>query len=237
MRYAAIMAAKKKTKQRKAASKPRQAKKKVRRKVVKKRAAKKTGKKHAAKKKASVKPVWIPTVKQQRFIEEYPIDFNGTQAAVRAKYSKKTAAQQATRLLRNVHIQAAIQKRIGKLTAKADVTVERILSELANIGFANLGDYFRITKDGEPFIDLSDITEDQSAALQEIMVEDFKDGRGDDARDVRRVKIKMLDKSTALDKLGKYLGMFVDRVRLEGDVQITKIQRTIVDPKAGDKRR
>lgn len=215
------MAAKKKTKQRKAANKPRGG------------AAKKTKTKRAAKKKAPAKPVWTPTAKQQRFIEEYPIDFNGTQAAVRAKYSKRTAGQQATRLLRNVHIQAAIQKRVGKLTAKADVTVERVLSELAKIGFANLGDYFRISKEGEPIIDLSDITEDQSAALQEIMVEDFKDGRGDDVRDVRRVKIKMLDKSPALDKLGKYLAMFVDRVRLEGELKITKIQRTIVDPKDG----
>lgn len=224
------MAAKKKTKQRKIPSKPR-AKKKVRREVVKKRATKKTGKKRAAKKKARAKPVWIPTAKQQRFIEEYPIDFNGTQAAVRAKYSKKTAGQQATRLLKNVHIQAAIQKRVGKLTHKADVTVERVLSELSKIGFANLGDYFRISKDGEPIIDLSDITEDQSAALQEIVVEDFKDGRGDNSRDVRRVKIKMLDKCPALDRLGKYLSMFVDRVRHEGELKITKIQRTVVDPK------
>lgn len=226
------MAAKKKAKQR-----GRPAKKKARREILKKRPAKKSKNKRAAKKKAPAESVWTPTTKQRRFIEEYPIDFNGTQAAVRAKYSKRTAGQQATRLLKNVYIQAAIQKRIGKLTHKADVTVERILSELAKIGFANLGDYFRISKEGEPLIDLSDITEEQSAALQEIVVEDFKDGRGDDSRDVRRVKIKMLDKCPALDKLGKYLGMFVDRVKLEGEVQITKIQRTIVDPKAGDKRR
>lgn len=219
------MAAKKKVKQRKTATKPkgRPAKKKARRQIVKKRPSKK--------KKAAAKSVWKPTAKQQRFVEEYPIDFNGTQAAIRAKYSKRTAGQAATRLLKNVHIQAAIQKRIGKLTAKADVSVERVLSELSKIGFANLGNYFRTTKDGEPFIDLSSITEDQAAALQEIMVEDFTDGRGDDSREVRRVKIKMLDKISALEKLGKYLGMFVDRVRLEGGLKITKIQRTVVDPK------
>ena len=199
-------------------------------------------KKRKSKKKAKTKATpkkWQPTAKQQRFIEEYPINFNGTQAAIRAKFSKKTAAQQATRLLKNVHIQAAIQKRVGKLTAKADVTVERILAELSKIGFANLGDYFRISKEGEPFIDLSKITEEQSAALQEITVEDFLDGRGDNSRDVRRIKIKMLDKCPALDKLGKYLGMFIERHKIEGELKITKIQRTIVDPqkKAGSKGR
>lgn len=201
----------------------------------KKPAAKKRGVKVRTKKSAPKK--WAPTPKQQRFIEEYPVDLNASAAAVRAGYSKKTAGQAGHRLLKKVEIQRAIQNRVGKFTARADVTVERILSELSKIGFANLGDYFRITKEGEPFIDLSGITEDQSAALQEIMVEDFKDGRGDDTRDVRRVKIKMLDKSTALDKLGKYLGMFVDRVKIEGGLEITKIQRTIVDPKAGKKRK
>ena len=205
--------------------------------VKKKPSKKKVAKKRVSKKKAANKKPWQPTPKQQRFIEEYPVDFNGTQAAIRAKYSKKTAGQAATRLLKNVHIQAAIQKRVGKLTAKADVSVERILAELSKVGFSNLHDYIRITSDGDPYVDLSEITEDQAAALQEITVEDFIDGRGDNARDVRKIKIKTLDKLSALDKLGKYLGMFVDRVRLEGELKITKIQRTIVDPKTSGKQR
>lgn len=221
------MAAKKKTKQQKTATKPRArpAKKKVRR-------EKQSARKSPAKKKAAVTKLWQPTAKQQRFVEEYPVDFNGTKAAERAGYSKKTAGQQASRLLKNVKIQAAIQKRIGKLTTKAEVSVERVLSELVKVGFANLQDYIRVTSDGDPYVDLSAMTEYQAAALQEITVEDFKDGRGDDARDVRRVKIKMLDKLSALEKLGKYLSMFVDRLKIEGDLTITKIQRTIVDPKA-----
>ncbi|HDZ37156.1 MAG TPA: terminase small subunit [Marinobacter sp.] len=209
----------------------------TKKKTTKKKPSKKKGaKKRVVKKKAPIKK-WQATPKQKRFIEEYPIDFNGTQAAIRAKFSKKTAAQQATRLLKNVHIQAAIQKRVGKLTTKVDITVERIVSELAKVGFSNLGEYFRISKDGEPYIDLSAITEEQSAALQEIMVEDFTDGRGDDARNVRRVKIKTLDKLNALDKLGKYLGMFVDRINLTGEIGIKRIERVIVDPEARGKRK
>ena len=204
-----------------AKKKVRKTKKKVRRRIKKKRRAKK-------------KP-WKATSKQQRFIAEYPADFNATKAAERAGYSKKTAGQQGHRLLKNVQIQREIQKRIAKLTTKADVTVERVLSELMKVGFANLQDYIRITADGDPYIDLSAMTEYQAAALQEITVEDFKDGRGDNARDVRKVKVKMLDKLSALEKLGKYLGMFVDRVKIEGELKITKIQRVIIDPKAGRK--
>lgn len=197
----------------------------------KKRAKKRPSKKRASKKKVANKKPWHATPKQQRFIEEYPVDFNGTKAAERAGYSKKTAGQQASRLLKNVNVQAAIQKLVGKLSLTAGVTAERVLAEIAKVGFANLGDYFRISDEGEPYIDLSDLTEDQMAALQEITVEDFTDGRGDNSRDVRRVKIKMLDKLNALEKLGKNLALFVERHRIEGEIKITKIQRTIVDPK------
>lgn len=200
-------------------------------------AKKKRIKKKVSRKKVSKKRLWTPTPKQQRFIKEYPVDFNATAAAQRAGYSKKTAYSIGSRLLKKVEVQKEIQKAATRLSNKADVTVERILKELSRIGFANLGDYFRISDEGEPFIDLSEITEEQSAALQEIVVEDFKDGRGDNSRDVRRVKIKMLDKCPALDKLGKYLNMFVDQLKVTGDIQYTKIQRTIVDPKTGSKRK
>lgn len=218
MRYADLMAAKKKAKQR-----GRPAKKKVRRQIVKKHPPKK--------KKTPVKKVWKPTAKQQRFIEEYPVDFNATKAAQRAGYSKKTSHSIGHENLTKPEIQQAIQKLVGKLSLNAGVTAERVLAEIAKIGFANLGDYFRISDQGEPYIDLSDLTDDQMAALQEITVEDFTDGRGDNSRDVRRVKIKMLDKLNALEKLGKNFALFVDRVKLEGEIKITKIQRTIVDPK------
>jgi phage terminase small subunit len=51
------------------------------------------------------------SLKQKRFCDEYLIDLNATQAAIRAGYSKKTAASQGERLLRKVEIQACVQKR------------------------------------------------------------------------------------------------------------------------------
>jgi len=69
------------------------------------------------------------TDKQKRFIEEYCVDFNATQAAIRSEYSKKTARQIATNLLSNVYIQEAIQKYMDKLSKKLEFTKEDALKE------------------------------------------------------------------------------------------------------------
>ena len=53
--------------------------------------------------------------------------------------------------------------------------------------------------------------------MVEVVVEDFVDGRGEDARDVRRVKFKLADKKGALVDIGRHLGMFIDRRERSGD--------------------
>lgn len=70
------------------------------------------------------------TPKQRRFVEEYLIDLNGTQAAIRAGYSQKTANPQAARLLANVSIQAAIEDGFERHRDRLDVTVESISRQL-----------------------------------------------------------------------------------------------------------
>lgn len=71
--------------------------------------------------------------KQKRFVKEYLIDLNGTQAAIRAGYSPKTANEQAARLLANVSIQEANQEAMKKREERTDVTVDRVVQELHNI--------------------------------------------------------------------------------------------------------
>jgi len=100
----------------------------------------------------------------------------------------------AYRLLRNVKVQEAITSRIKDREKRTEITQDMVLRELAKIGFANMGDYMKSGADGDPFLDFSQLTRDQSAALAEVTVEDFKDGRGEDARDVRRIKFKLADK-------------------------------------------
>jgi phage terminase small subunit len=70
------------------------------------------------------------TPKQAAFVQEYLVDLNGTQAAIRAGYSPKTANEQAARLLANASVQAAVTKGREKLAAKVEVTAERVLGGL-----------------------------------------------------------------------------------------------------------
>lgn len=165
----------------------------------------------APEKPQGARPKWAEglTGRQWMFVEEYLVDLNGTQAAIRAGYSADTASAGACQLLRNIKIAAAIDR---ALSERPGVTRARIVEELALIGFANMQDYMRSGGDGDPYLDFSKLTRDQAAALAEVIVEDFKEGRGEDARDVRRIKFKLSDKQAALEKLGKALGMFRDRL-------------------------
>ena len=80
------------------------------------------------------------TPKQERFVHEYLVEVNATKAAIRAGYSKKTAQEQSSRLLSNVMVSAAIAKGMKLLAEKTGVAAEKVIAELALIGFANMGE-------------------------------------------------------------------------------------------------
>ena len=79
--------------------------------------------------------------KQQLFVEEYLIDFNATQAAIRAGYSENTAYSQGPRLLENVEIQRGIEKGKQKLIKKLDIKKEDIIRDLIRIKEDNIEDF------------------------------------------------------------------------------------------------
>jgi phage terminase small subunit len=155
------------------------------------------------------------TAKQERFVDEYLIDLNATQAAIRSGYSEKTARQLASRLLSDVDIQDEITKRRAALSEKKGLTVERIVDEMIKLGFSNMQDYMKVGGDGLPQLDWSGLTRDQAAALSEVTV-DTVAGHDEDEngfkRDTTRVKFKLNDKRAALVDLGKHLGMFGDKL-------------------------
>ena len=71
--------------------------------------------------------------RQQRFVDEYLIDLNATQAAIRAGYSAKTAAQAASRLLTNVEVAAATNRTLARRTEKMEINAESITARLMRI--------------------------------------------------------------------------------------------------------
>jgi len=147
--------------------------------------------------------------KRRRFVEEYAIDWNATQAAIRAGYSPKSARTDGPRMLSNAVVQGAIAELMQSMADRCRVSGEHILDETAKIAFVNMMDYMRIGQDGEPFVDLSACTRAQAAGLLSFEVHDYKEGRGEDSRDIRKVVIKLNPaKFNALVKLGERLGLW-----------------------------
>ena len=144
--------------------------------------------------------------KQAAFCREYIVDFNGADAARRAGYSEKTAKEQATRLLTKVHIQAEIQRLVEKALKRNDITVDRVLQEMARLSFTDPRKFF--TDDGA-IKNIKDLNDDEAAALSALEVDELFEGVGRNKEQVGFAKkIKFWDKKGALELLGKYLGIF-----------------------------
>jgi len=152
------------------------------------------------------------TPKQSAFIDEYMVDLNATQAAIRAGYSEKTARSQGQRLLTNVDIANELQKRIDKRSERTEVTQDMVIDELAKIGFSNVQKL--VTSHGG-VINVEDMDEAVAASISsiEIVIQpsgEYDDDGGKIYENVK--KIKLWDKQQALLNLGKHLGMFKERV-------------------------
>ena len=148
------------------------------------------------------------TGKQQLFVLEYIKDFNATQAAIRAGYAKSGARVQGVRLLANANIQNQIRLASKAVLQRVEVEVDDIAQELAQIGFADMGNYIRIDDDGRIFLDFSAIKGGATRVIGEITQEEYVEGKGEDCRLVKKTKFKLHDKLSALEKLARWVGMF-----------------------------
>jgi phage terminase small subunit len=131
------------------------------------------------------------------------------------KSSQRAAETCFGRLLKNVEFSTRVAELAEAAAQGAVMAAREVLEELSRIGRANMLDYMRIGPDGDPVLDWSRLRRDQAAALIEVMVEDFLDGRGKNAREVRRVKFKLASKIDALELLGKHHKLYIDRVEHE----------------------
>ncbi len=150
------------------------------------------------------------------FAREYVKDLNGTRAAIAAGYAKKSARISASRLLTNANISALIASLAKKHADKLDLSTEKVLSELSGVGFSNMLDYVKITEEGGAYVDLSNLTREQSSAIQEVTVDEYMEGKGKHARKVKRTKLKLVDKIRSLDLLGRHLKLFTERIEVGG---------------------
>jgi phage terminase small subunit len=161
------------------------------------------------------------TARQQRFISEYLTDLNATQAAIRAGYSAKTAAEMGAENLRKPQIAAAIAAGKAQQLEKADLSAARVLEEYRRLGFSDLGAIF---DDAGRLKSLKELPPEVRAAIASVKVTKKNLTAGDGiTEDV--VEVRLWDKTRALESLAKHFSLLVDRVEVSGKVDVVQILR------------
>lgn len=159
------------------------------------------------------------TAKQRCFVDEYMIDLNATQAAIRSGYSAATANRIAAQLLAKPHVAAAIAEAQAEQAARTGITADRVLKELAKIGFSDI----RKAVNWKPFVTEIEVDEDTGEAkmavvnqVQVVASDEIDDETAAAISEISQtdkggLKVKLHDKRAALVDIGKHLGMFVDK--------------------------
>lgn len=145
------------------------------------------------------------TDKQKRFCEEYVIDWNATRAAITAGYSEKTARSIGQENLTKPDIQLYISEIQNKLEKLSGISALRNLLELKKMAYSNISDF---REDWNEAKEWDELTDDQKAALSEVIIttRTEKSGDGEGLALIETIKIKTHDKLKAIDSINKMLG-------------------------------
>lgn len=147
-------------------------------------------------------------------VEYYMRGMSKKDALIKAGYAESTANKVAFQIFGREDVQAAIEERRWALRSRSHEIVDRIKEELGRIAFFNIGSFVCVTDDGGFIFDFDEATMEDFAALGEVTVEQFMEGQGEDARPVRKIKVKPYDKKAALDSLARIYGMFQDNLNV-----------------------
>ena len=148
--------------------------------------------------------------KQQCFVDEYLIDLNATQAAIRAGYSEHTAYSIGHELLSKPEIALAIQEVQAERSRRTQITQDRVLEELGRIAFASVSDAVEWGPDGTTVKPSTELSADVLAAVGEVTETRHKDG-------TVTTRVRMHDKQVALQKIADHLGMFKQEVHVTSE--------------------
>ena len=155
------------------------------------------------------------TDKQEFFCQEYMIDLCGTQAAIRAGYSPKTAGVIACELLKKPKIDARIAQLQAERSRRTGINADRVIREFAKIAFLNAEDVV----DMDSATVKEDADKDDTAAIQSVKVRTVPTENGE----IIEREVRFVDKNRALEQLGRHLGIFNDKLSISGDVIDVKI--------------
>lgn len=157
------------------------------------------------------------TSRQARFVEEYPKDWNGTKAAIRAGYSKSTARMQASRLLTNENIASRVREAQAQMISRVKVEQDDVLKELLIVLKSNVSD-FQISE-GNQLTTREGVSDDAMKAVSSIKrrIRRYVEGKGADAQpvEIEEMEYRLWDKTRAIEMGMKHLGLMFDRLKIE----------------------
>lgn len=149
------------------------------------------------------------TKKQKIFADEYLIDLNATRAYKAAYPNVKkdeSARVNGSRLLTNANVNDYIAERMKDREQRTEITQDKVLNELAKVGFANITDY---VSTGKGFVEIKPT--DQIPPEKLGAIAGIKEG-------ANGIEVKLNDKLKALELIGRHLGMFKDKMELSGQI-------------------
>jgi phage terminase small subunit len=145
----------------------------------------------------------VASKKQERFVEEYLIDLNAKQAAIRAGYKPNNADVVGYQLLQKTSVKNAIEKAMAERSRRTGISQDRVLYELAKMAFVNISDVVDLDNASVK----EDAAEEDLACIQSVKIKPNEFGT--------EREVKMYDKKASLELLGRHLGMFKDNVKLD----------------------
>lgn len=153
---------------------------------------------------------------QKRFCNEYLVDLNATRA-YKVAYSRckkdETANVNSSKLLRNTKVQKYISEKQKEIEKRTEVTQDMVIKELAKIAFLDIRKLY--TENGQ-LKNIADIDSETAGAISSLETLEEYDGHGEDREKIGDIqKVKLLDKTKALELLGRHLGMFNDKMKIE----------------------
>lgn len=157
---------------------------------------------------------------QRRFVEEYLVDFNGTQAAIRAGYKPQYAKVTASRLLAYPSVATALAKGREELTKDTRDRREKIITELERIGFADIRHVVEFGPKGVRLKQDATLDESSAAVIQEVYQQSGK---------VSKIGVRLHDKLGALIALARTEGMLNDRIKVEDGSALGLLRSMLTD--------
>jgi phage terminase small subunit len=159
------------------------------------------------------------THKQLRFVEEYLIDLNATQAYKRAGYkvqSDHSAQVNSSRLLSKAVIAEKIKEKIAERSAAAGITADDVWREWRYIACSDIGDILDFTGEKPKLKPVNTIPESARRSIKSVKVRHHLEGHGDQAREVEIMEFTLWDKPAALAIVARAMGELIERVEHSG---------------------